>query len=335
MQRLSAADLEGALRFVHEATDVAGPDPFPPHLLESLRKLNGCEWASYCELDRPGERLLELVESPVPDDDGSDELFWAIVSEHPLCVAQAQGRFDALKLSDFHTRREFHRLDVYAEWFRPAGIEFELEVALPSPPSHTRTFLFDDGRRDFGERERTLLNLLQPHLLQIHDAAGMRRRGTVARRLIEAAADSAQACVLVTEGAMEPVGERAREWLNLYVPDGLPAEWLHRQCGPATVTIEGEAGSLLIEYVPGEAEDLLILEERRQDVAAALTPREHEVIALVADGLRNSEIAERLWVSPATVRKHLENIYDKLGVHTRTAAVAHVQRSTNGRAGAA
>jgi DNA-binding CsgD family transcriptional regulator len=36
-------------------------------------------------------------------------------------------------------------------------------------------------------------------------------------------------------------------------------------------------------------------------------------------------------VSPATVRKHLENIYDKLGVHTRTAAVAQVQR----RAGAA
>ena len=54
------------------------------------------------------------------------------------------------------------------------------------------------------------------------------------------------------------------------------------------------------------------------------------MIALVADGLRNSEIAERLWVSPATVRKHLENIYDKLGVHTRTAAVAQFQRSAHG-----
>jgi DNA-binding CsgD family transcriptional regulator len=332
MQRLSAADLEGALRFLHEATDVAGPDPFPPHLLETLRTLIGCEWASYCELDRPGERLLELVESPVPDDDGSDEVFWAIVSEHPLCMAQAQGRFDALKLSDFHTRRELRRLGVYAEWFRPAGIEFELEVALPSPPSHTRTFLFDDARHDFGERERTLLNLLQPHLLQLYDAAGMRRRGEVARRLIQAAADSASACVLVTEGAMEPVGERAREWLRSYFPDGFPAEWLRRRRGPASMTVERETGTLLIEYVP---DDLLILQERRQDDDAALTPREHEVIALVADGLRNIEIAERLWVSPATVRKHLENIYDKLGVHTRTAAVAHVQRSRRGRTGAA
>ena len=66
MQRLSAADLEGALRFVREAADEVGPDPFPPHLLERLRTLLGCEWASYCELDRPGERLLELVEITGP-----------------------------------------------------------------------------------------------------------------------------------------------------------------------------------------------------------------------------------------------------------------------------
>jgi DNA-binding CsgD family transcriptional regulator len=334
MQRLSAADLEGALRFVHEAGDVAGPDPFPPHLLETLRGLIGCEWASYCELDRPGKRLLELVEIPVPEDGVPDDVFWTFVGQHPLCVAQSQGRYDALKLSDFHTRREFHRLEVYAEYFRPSGIEFELEVALPSPPSHTRTFLFDDDRHDFGERERALLNLLQPHFLHLHDAAALRRRGEVARRLIESAADPAQACVLVhTTGEVEPVDDRARDLLNSYFPDAdRLAQWLRHQRGPSSTTIERETGSLLVEYVP----DLLILEERnRTDDATALTPREQEVIALVADGLRNSEIAERLWVSPATVRKHLENIYDKLGVHTRTAAVAHVHRLGHGRAGAA
>jgi DNA-binding CsgD family transcriptional regulator len=61
--------------------------------------------------------------------------------------------------------------------------------------------------------------------------------------------------------------------------------------------------------------------------AAALSTREREVLALVRDGLRNAEIAEVLWVSPATVRKHLENIYEKLDVHTRTAAVARVHGS--------
>jgi hypothetical protein len=44
-------------------------------------------------------------------------------------------------------------------------------VAIPSPLDHTKTFLFDDGRRDFTERDRALLNLLQPHLAQLDRAA--------------------------------------------------------------------------------------------------------------------------------------------------------------------
>lgn len=52
-----------------------------------------------------------------------------------------------------------------------------------------------------------------------------------------------------------------------------------------------------------------------------LTPREREILAWVARGNTNPEIARILWVSPSTVRKHLENVYSKLGVRTRTAAV--------------
>ena len=55
-----------------------------------------------------------------------------------------------------------------------------------------------------------------------------------------------------------------------------------------------------------------------------LTAREHEVLALVALGKTNEEIARRLWLAPGTVRKHLENVYAKLEVHTRTAAVARL-----------
>ena len=56
-----------------------------------------------------------------------------------------------------------------------------------------------------------------------------------------------------------------------------------------------------------------------------LTPREHEVVMLVAEGLTNAQIAERLWISPGTVRRHLQNAFAKLGVHTRTAAVARLR----------
>ncbi len=62
--------------------------------------------------------------------------------------------------------------------------------------------------------------------------------------------------------------------------------------------------------------------ERRQRPALLLTPRETEILKLVRDGLTNPDIAARLVISPGTVRSHLENIFEKLNVHTRTAALA-------------
>jgi ATP/maltotriose-dependent transcriptional regulator MalT len=57
-----------------------------------------------------------------------------------------------------------------------------------------------------------------------------------------------------------------------------------------------------------------------------LTPRELEVLSLAADGLGGLELAERLVLSPATVRTHFKNIYEKFGVRNRSAAVARAMR---------
>ncbi|MDX6198630.1 MAG: hypothetical protein QOJ79_1781 [Actinomycetota bacterium] len=58
--------------------------------------------------------------------------------------------------------------------------------------------------------------------------------------------------------------------------------------------------------------------------ASELTERQHELMRLVADGRTNAEIAATLHLSPHTVRTHLMNIFDRLGVTTRAAAVARV-----------
>ena len=50
---------------------------------------------------------------------------------------------------------------------------------------------------------------------------------------------------------------------------------------------------------------------------ATLTPREHEVIALVSKGLKNREIGERLFICETTVRHHLTSVFEKLGVSNR------------------
>lgn len=64
------------------------------------------------------------------------------------------------------------------------------------------------------------------------------------------------------------------------------------------------------------------LVERVRRPATALSARELEVVQLVADGLSNKEIGQRLFLSEATVKSHLVHVFQKLGTDSRTAAVA-------------
>ena len=64
-----------------------------------------------------------------------------------------------------------------------------------------------------------------------------------------------------------------------------------------------------------------LMRERPSSTLPSLTVQERRVLQHVAAGLSNAEIAERLFVAPCTVRKHLENAYRKLGVTNRLAAV--------------
>jgi LuxR family maltose regulon positive regulatory protein len=62
-----------------------------------------------------------------------------------------------------------------------------------------------------------------------------------------------------------------------------------------------------------------------QSSAQSLTPRELEILGLIASGLRNQQIARRLFISPATVKRHVANVYLKLGVGHRTEALVRAK----------
>src|SRR5687768_9210587 len=64
----------------------------------------------------------------------------------------------------------------------------------------------------------------------------------------------------------------------------------------------------------------------RHDPRPRLTPREREILTLAAEGRSAPEIARLLFLSPATIKTHLSNVYDKLGVSDRAAAVAKALR---------
>lgn len=71
---------------------------------------------------------------------------------------------------------------------------------------------------------------------------------------------------------------------------------------------------------------LLQKEESRREAAETLTPRELEIVRMVASGLRNRAIAEKLFISEGTVKIHLHNIYQKIGVDGRLELVVSAQR---------
>lgn len=78
------------------------------------------------------------------------------------------------------------------------------------------------------------------------------------------------------------------------------------------------------EVQTGLAEQIRFREEN--DARPRLSDREHEVLRLVAQGMSAPEIGERIHLSTATVKTHLQHLYEKLGVSERAAAVAEGMR---------
>jgi DNA-binding NarL/FixJ family response regulator len=125
-------------------------------------------------------------------------------------------------------------------------------------------------------------------------------------------------------GSLEFVSPEARRLLAEYfgeVGDRLPeslAAW-RATSDRKPLVVAGERGRLAVESVDsGRA----LLVSAKSSSELALTPRERAVMRCVAGGLKNAEIASVLVIEPSTVRKHLEHVYSKLGVRSRTAALA-------------
>lgn len=333
---LAHGDSERLLHFVAEAESFGGDHPFAGEFLTQLGRLVPADWVGYsdsggcCEdgagphLDRPGdEEFFSGLDW--------DELEPVHDAENPIAIHIRQGGFGAVKISDFLTRRELHRTEMYDLMLRPYGLQDSLVLRLHIPPYGLhKVFGFDRGGRGFSARDRAVLELLHPHLVRLRRASEARRRLREALALHE----STRAAIVILE-ADDRVGfasSAARELLERYfgekgvrLPDSV-ASWLReRRRATAEEPLRIDAGdrSLVVDLVGGA----LLLDERQW--MPRLTPREREILDLVAEGKTNAEIAERLWVSPGTVRKHLDNIYGKLGVHTRTAAVTRFLRSIN------
>ncbi len=85
-------------------------------------------------------------------------------------------------------------------------------------------------------------------------------------------------------------------------------------------TLTRKKPEIIIQEVPVPTHGPFVLDQSRVD-KLGITPRELEILGLIAEGLSNREIAGRLFVSENTVKTHSSRLFDKLGAKRRTQAV--------------
>jgi DNA-binding NarL/FixJ family response regulator len=161
--------------------------------------------------------------------------------------------------------------------------------------------------------EVLVLDLIMPGLNGLEVARRVRRRSPQTRIVVLSMYYN-EAYVL----------EALEAGATAYVLKQLPVDELVHAIGEAT------AGR---RYLSPPLSELAIaaytakLRSGTADLYATLTPREREVLQLVAEGYSNAEIAARLVLSPRTVERHRSNVMDKLGLHSRADLVRYaVQR---------
>lgn len=197
--------------------------------------------------------------------------------------------------------------------------------------------------RDRPERARNLAAQVEI-LLATDDVAGARAAAdelseiaaSLDAALIEAVAARSRGAVQLAEGdpvgALESLRGAATAWEELDAPYEsarvrvLVGLACHQLGDEDTAAMELDAAQAVFRRL-GASPDLARLEAATGETPARdthrLTPRELQVLRLLADGATNRAIGEELFISERTVERHASNIYDKLGVSSRAAATAY------------
>lgn len=177
--------------------------------------------------------------------------------------------------------------------------------------------LFDDielvGQAGDGEEAVRLCDELQPDVV-LMDLVMPGASGVEATRRILASRPGTKVVALTSFSDEDLIGETLRAGAIGYLMKNVSADQLAdavRSAHAGRSTLAPEAADALVRAVSAP-----------RPSADALTARERDVLKLMADGLTNADIAERLVIGVATVKTHVSSIISKLNVSTRTEATA-------------
>lgn len=351
MGRLAQRDIQALVACVTEIGTLHDLDSFREHVLRAVARIVPAELITFTELGLRTQPTARVMHPAGAISAGLAHTFEYHKHEHPLILhfsEHPQAR--VAKISDFLTQREFHRLALYNEFFRKVGVEAQIVVGLPAPSPRVGGVALSRKGPDFSERERMLLSVLQPHIVQSHrNAEAFSRVKREATLVLTGLEEVGRGIILLGPGGdIRLATPLSRQWLATYfgrstlrakrVPEAIQ-RWVKSQTASTResgnlfsarrpLVVEREQTRLVVRLIPVHGGNLLLLEQQRTVLvptsleSLGLSSREAEVLAWVAQGKSDADIGAILRLSPRTVAKHLEHIYDRLGVENRSAATA-------------
>lgn len=363
MKRLDARRLEKVFEFLQETYRAQDLDEFADTVPAAITRLIEADISTYSEVNPVRKRVgwhYDPSRTPLLE---YRAIFEQLMHSDPLVSWYSKavdGR--AVKISDLLTRRQFHSLPIYNEFYRHLRLEHQIAFLLDTVKPLLIGVTLNRFSRDFTEEDRLTLNMLRPHLIQAYRNAGAmtqsRREITL---LTQGIADTGRAVLLLTqEGGIRRATAKARRLLAFYfgwpgrgsaqrLPDSLD-RWVRQETmkrpaadrvahPAAPFFIESDAGTLVVRIVAQDDQVLLLFAERCKTAPGdpdfeqalqclGLSPRESQVLSWVAQGKTNPEIGVILGMSSRTVQTHLDHVYRKLDVQTRAAAAAKAMEAS-------
>lgn len=288
-------------------------------------------------LGRPGLELL-----PEGLRSARLERLWRLVSSEPVGVLSGKIELSAVRAdgSEFPVELVFSRTDEsparFTAWIRDLSVQRSAteqlacraaQLALAEQAAHSGSWEWNTDTLELRWSDNLFrLFGVEPQRISPTVEFVLDRTHPDDRTAVEQAA-----ALSLKGGHLEPLGYRiirpdgtVRHLRASFAPTGESSGLAGHRIGLVQDVTEPLRGSRGI----AAREDLgQLLAGRRDELRPPrLTPRELEVLCLAAQGHSGPEIAVRLFVSPATIKSHFENLYGKLGVCDRASAVARALR---------
>jgi DNA-binding CsgD family transcriptional regulator len=336
VSELRESDFRAALDFVGEVNDAQDREEFRSIVLPGYHGLVSALHVSYNEIVGDAQVAASIVEPTLPEWAGPAWERYA--GENPLLQRYLRTRDGrALRFSDVITRKQLRGLPLYQDFYRPLGVEHQIAFVLPSTPALTIGVALTRADKDFTERDRRLLELTRPHIIQAYRAAELRERLTATVGALRASFDADRTAIVLIDGGDGSVAFASEAAIALLgrrevmVAEGRPlpqvvADWVAGGESAGRIEVGGE--SVLVRRLRSDGRTALIFGEAGQALSLealielGLTPREAAVLHELACGAEPAEVAAKLGIAPRTVAKHMQRIHLKLGVENRAQAMA-------------